>query len=254
MPRAHGAIASDLVELHETLHAQLAAWEARPLTRRLYEEWYEEIGRRLAQVSGETVELGTGIGKFKERFPFVVATDVEPTPWADQVVNAERLPYGDGSLANLVLVDVFHHLGQPAAFLDEAGRTLASGGHVVMLDPYCSPVSGPAYRLFHHERTDLSAPAFEAEEDVSASPLGSNQARTTLVFFRHVEEFCRRWPELRIVERRRLALLRYPLSGGFSGRRIVPSAAHQPLAIVERALAPLAPLLAFRCLIVLERT
>ena len=72
---------------------------------------------------------------------FVVTTDVEPTPWADHVVDAERLPYGDGSLANLVLIDVFHHLADPAGFLDEASRTLAPGGRVVILDPYCSPVS-----------------------------------------------------------------------------------------------------------------
>jgi SAM-dependent methyltransferase len=183
-----------------------------------------------------------------------VATDLEPTAWTEEVVDAERLPYADGSVANLVLVDVFHHLGHPAGFLDEARRALAPGGRIVILDPYCSPVSTLAYRAFHRERTDLSAPAFEAEETIAADPLASNQARTTLVFFRQVHEFRRGWPDLRIVERRRLALLLYPLSGGFSGRRLVPSAAYRPLATLERALSPLAPLLAFRCLVVLERS
>ena len=242
------------MELRETLESQVDAWSSRPLVRRLYEEWYEEIGRRLAPVPGDSVELGSGIGKLKERFSFIVATDVEPTPWADRVVDAEHLPYADGSLANLVLVDVFHHLGHPAGFLDEARRALAPGGRIVILDPYCSPVSTLAYRAFHRERTDLSAPAFEAEETIAADPLASNQARTTLVFFRQVHEFRRGWPDLRIVERRRLALLLYPLSGGFSGRRLVPSAAYRPLATLERALSPLAPLLAFRCLVVLERS
>jgi SAM-dependent methyltransferase len=241
------------VTLRETLDSQVEAWDERPLVRRLYGEWFEEIGRRLAQVPGETVELGAGIGKLKERFPFVVATDIEDTPWADRVVDAERLPYEDGSLANLVLVDVFHHLAHPAGFLDEARRTLAPGGRVVVLDPYCSPASTPAYRLFHEERTDLSAPAFEPEESIAADPLASNQARTTLVFFRHADEYARSWPDLPIVERRRLALVLYPLSGGFSGRRLVPDAAYRPLRAVERLLAPLAPLLAFRCLVVLER-
>ncbi len=241
------------MNLRETLDAQLEAWNSRPLVRRLYLDWFEEIGRQLAGVPGETVELGSGIGKLKERFPFVVATDIEPTPWSDHVVDAEHLPYADGSLANLVLVDVFHHLADPARFLDEARRTLAPGGRVVILDPYCSPVSTPAYRLFHEERTDLSAPAFEPEAAIAADPLASNQARTTLVFFRREDELRRSWPDLRIAERRRLALVLYPLSGGFSGRRLVPDAAYRPLAAVERALAPLAPLLAFRCLVVLER-
>jgi hypothetical protein len=34
----------------------------------------------------------------------------------------------------------------------------------------------------------------------------------------------------------------------------VPGAAYRPLATLERALSPLAPLLAFRCLVVLERS
>ena len=241
------------MELQSTLQSQVDAWNERPLVRRLYEEWYDAIGRRLSTIPGESVELGAGIGKLKERFPFVVATDVEPTPWAEQVVDAERLPFADGSLANLVLVDVFHHLADPAGFLDEARRTLAPGGRVVVLDPYCSPVSTVAYRAFHRERTDLSAPAFEAEETIAADPLASNQARTTLVFFRRVAEFRRGWPDLRIVERQRLASVVYPLSGGFSGLRLAPDAAYRPLSALERALAPLAPLLAFRCLVVLER-
>ena len=162
--------------LRETLNAQTEAWNSRALLRRLYREWFEEIGRRLATVPGDTVELGSGTGRLKEQHPFVVTTDVEPTPWADHVVDAERLPYADGSLANLVLIDVFHHLADPAGFLDEARRTLAPGGRVVILDPYCSPVSTLAYRAFHPERTDLSAPAFAPEAEIAADPLASNQA------------------------------------------------------------------------------
>ncbi|HXV94910.1 MAG TPA: class I SAM-dependent methyltransferase [Gaiellaceae bacterium] len=241
------------MSLVELLTAEEEAWTRRPLLRRLYRDWFEEIGRRLSPVPGETVELGSGIGKLQEHLPFVVATDIEPTPWAERVVDASRLPFADASLANLVLFDVFHHLADPARFLDEARRTLAPGGRLVVLDPYCSPVSTPAYRLFHPERTDLSAPAFDREESIAADPLASNQARATLVFFRRADELRRGWPDLRILERRRLALLAYPLSGGFFGRPLAPAAAYRPLAAAERVLAPLAPLLAFRCLVVLER-
>ena len=34
--------------LRDTLNAQAEAWNSRALLRRLYEEWFEEIGRRLA--------------------------------------------------------------------------------------------------------------------------------------------------------------------------------------------------------------
>jgi SAM-dependent methyltransferase len=231
-----------------------AVWSSKALLRRIYRAWYESIAARLAAVPGQTVELGAGIGRFKEVVPGAVATDVEPTPWSDAVVDAERLPYPEGSIANLVLIDVFHHLARPARFLDEAARVLAPRGRVVLLEPYCSPVSTFAYRHFHHEDIDLSAPPFDDDPALDGSPLTANGARPTLVFFRNEGELHARWPELRMVERRRLAFFLYALSGGFSRRQFVPAAAYRPLAALERALAPLGSLLAFRCLVVLERT
>jgi SAM-dependent methyltransferase len=243
-----------VTELQEALALQECAWNERSLLRRLYRGWYQELAQRLAGVPGANVELGSGIGKLREVVPAIVTTDVEPTQWSDQVVDAATLPWDDGSLANLVLVDVFHHLPRPAAFLDEATRTLASGGRVVILDPYCSPLSTVAYTRFHHERTDLSAPPFAEDERIAAAPLESNQARATLAFFRAGDEYAARWPSLPIVERRRLAVLAYPLSGGFTKRSLVPSALTSALVAVDRALEPLlAPLAAFRCLVVLER-
>lgn len=241
------------MQLQETLNEQLQAWEARPLLRRLYGDWFRLLGTRLASVPGASIELGSGIGRFHRAFPSIVPTDVEPTPWAKDIVDAEALPYGDSTVSNLVLIDVFHHLGRPARFLDEALRVLVPGGRVLILDPYCSPVSTWAYRRFHHEQTDLRAPALGEDEDIAAAPLASNQARATLVFFRERSAFEARWPELDLIETRRFALFLYPLSGGFSKRQLVPTFLQPPLGALERLLAPLAPLAAFRCLVVLER-
>jgi SAM-dependent methyltransferase len=229
-------------------------WRSKPLLRRIYRDWHELVAARLASVAGPTVELGAGIGRFKEVVPTTVATDVEPTSWADAVVNAERLPYPEGSVANLVLIDVFHHLARPARFLDEAVRVLAPRGRVVLLEPYCSRASTFAYRHFHHEDIDLARPPFGDDPLLDASPLAANEARPTLAFFRHARQLGERWPQLQLVERRRLALFLYALSGGFSRRQLVPARAYRPLAALERLLSPLAPVLAFRCLVVLERT
>jgi SAM-dependent methyltransferase len=148
------------------------------------------------------------------------------------------------------MLDVYHHLRRPAAFLDEARRALAPGGRVVMLEPYCSPLSSLAYRL-HHERLELDADGF-AESD-STDPLDANLAQTTLAFYRQRDEYRRRWPELPLVEERLLSLLVYPLSGGFTRRPLLPAGLYRPLSALERVLSPLLPLAAFRCLVVLER-
>jgi SAM-dependent methyltransferase len=239
--------------LIDDLRVQDEAWRSRPIVRRLYGDWYRLVVSQLSAVDGSTVELGSGISRFIEHYPAAVATDIQPTPWVDEVVDAERLPYEDAEVANLVLIDVFHHLPSPARFFDSASRVLARRGRVVLLEPYCSQVSYFAYRRFHHERTDLDAPPFADDEHAATSPMAANQARATLVFFRNADEYTRRWPSLPIVDRRLLALLTYPLSGGFTRPKLVPDAAYRSLSLAERALSPLARLLAFRCLVVLEK-
>ena len=239
--------------LVETLADHERAWNERPLLRALYRDWFTQVAGLMSSVPGVSVELGSGIGKLREVVPDIVLTDVEATPWSSAVVRAERLPYGDGAVANLVLIDVFHHIAHPAGFLDEAARALGPGGRVVILDPYCSPVSTPLYRRFHDERTDLSADAFDVDAQVDIAPFESNQARATLAFFRSLDELEARWPSLTVVERRRLALLAYPLSGGFTRRPLLPARLGVALQRAEQMLTWAAPALAFRCLVVLER-
>src|SRR5262249_11260764 len=158
-----------------------------------------------------------------------VATDVEPTPWADRVVDAHALPYADGELANIVAVDVAHHLADPPRFLDEARRTLRPGGRVVLVEPYASTVSTAAYGRFHHDRTARDVDPSAPNPTLAGAAMEGNQALPTLLFFRHADELEARWPELAIVERRRFAFLLYPLSGGFSRRQLVPLSLYAPL-------------------------
>lgn len=240
--------------LVEALELQHAAWEARPLVRELYGDWHRMATGRLSPVAGPTLELGCGFGAFKEHAPATVATDVEPTPWAERVMDAERLDVPSGSVANLVMFDVLHHLPRPGRFFAEAERVLVDGGRIVMVEPYCSAVSYPAYRWLHFEGADMRVDPF-ADGDLSGpDPLDANNALATLVFWRHREAFTRRHPRLAIVDRERFAPVLYPLSGGLTGRRMAPRAAARPLRALERAIRPLWGLLAFRCLVVLEST
>lgn len=234
-----------------TLQEQRAAWESRPLVRALYHDWYRRMAGQLSSAPGPTIELGCGIGSFKEFMPEVVATDVLESRWADRVVDARQLPYADESVANLVMVDVIHHVEEPAALLEEAQRVLVPGGRLVALEPYCSPVSRPLYRRFHHEPVDETVDPFAGAQSGS-DPWDANGALPTLLFWRHLPRLQERFPKLHVASRERLAWLVYPLSGGFSGRRLVPPSLGRLLQRVEAAL-PLARLAGFRCLVALEK-
>jgi SAM-dependent methyltransferase len=239
--------------LADTISELEAAWRERPLLRRVYDEWFELIVSRLSPVEGPTIELGSGFAPLKERLPELVATDVEETPWTDLVADAQALPFPDASLANLIAFDVVHHLAEPARFLDEVRRTLRPGGRMIALEPYTSVLWTALYRRFHHELTDPGVDPFDPDPRLAAEAMEGNQALPAILFFRRDEELRRRWPELRIVERRRFAFVLYPLTGGFTRRPLAPMALYRPLQALERVLAPTGPLLASRCFVVLER-
>lgn len=234
----------------ERLLAHRRGWEKKPLLRALYLEWFERMASHLRP--GRTVELGSGPGRFAERCPGVIASDIVPVPWVDVVLDAARLPFGAGAVDNLVMLDVFHHL-DPVAFLDEAARVLSPGGRVVMVEPYISPLSYWVYRFIHREPTRMREDPFSAERPPRAHPFDGNQALPTLVFWRDEERFRERWPGLSILRRELFAILLYPLSGGYGYPTLIPPLLVPVVRRVERWLLPLGRWLAFRTLVVLER-
>ena len=84
--------------------------------------------------------------------------------------------------------------------------------------------------------------------------LDSNQAIPTVTFWRDRARFEQLYPDLRIVHRKRFSLFLYPLSGGFESPCLIPRWAVGPVRLVERTLMPMARLLAFRCLVVVEKS
>ncbi len=238
-----------------TLEENREAWEKRPVVRRLYRGWFDLLASRLSPVAGTTVELGSGFGALRETIPDLVTTDVVASPWADRVADAANIPFDDGSLANLALVDVLHHVPNPRACFEEAERVLAPGGRMVMIEPYCAPFSALAYSRLHEEDLDLDADPEQPQGADSGDPFNANIALPTILFWRRPGTVERWAPGLRVVERRRLAWLVYPLSGGFSRPSLVPQPLLGPALALERLLGPVfAPLAAFRCLVVVERT
>ncbi len=232
-------------------------WAQRPLVREIYEGYQTMIRAARSTVAGCDVEVGAGHGGSRQPRRGVFTCDIIPCPWLDVAADACRLPFGDEQLANIIMLDVLHHLEDPMQFFEEADRTLAPGGRIVMLEPYVSPMSWPAWRYMHHENIDMSArPTTNrptAKTETRKDPWDANTAIPTLLFWREINSFHERLKNLKVIRREQLDLLLYPLSGGFGRRRLLPHALAPAIRSFERLLKPLAPLLAFRCLVVVEK-
>ena len=230
-----------------------AVWERKPILRLLYTEWYREIVSWLRP--GRTVEVGGGTGNLKEFFPGVLCTDVVRLPWLDTVMDAQFLPFASNSLTNIVLFDTLHHIENVPLFLNEAMRTLQPHGRLVIMDPYISVLSWPIYHFLHPEPVDLGQDPFQLQlPRENRSPFDGNQAIATLIFERSFETFCRQYPQFKRLHFRRLAFFAYPLSGGFDRPSLLPVFLVRPVLALERVLHRLNRFLAFRVLIVLEKS
>jgi SAM-dependent methyltransferase len=210
-------------------------WRRKPALRAVYADIYRRIAAHRAP--GRTLEIGGGSGNLKEFVPDVVSTDIIAVPWLDAVCDAQRLPFADASFANIVLVDVLHHIERPARFFAEAARVLAPEGRLIYCEPAITPLGGLVYRLFHHEPVDMRAdPLAEGPLTPGRDPYDSNQAIPTLLTGRDRARLEAKVPSLPLVTLERFSFVAYLLSGGFRPWSLLPRFAAKPLLAAEWAL------------------
>jgi SAM-dependent methyltransferase len=228
-------------------------WDRKPVLRLVYDDFYDRIAA--ACRPGLTIEIGGGIGNLKRRLTEVVATDVQSAHWLDCVADAQRLPFADGCAANIVMVDVLHHLEFPIVFFHEAARVLRPGGRVLMVEPAITWGSSLFYRLFHHEPVRTAADVLgDGSPDPRRDPYDSNQAIPTLLATRDRDRFHRLCPTLRMASVQWFSFAAYPLSGGFQPWSLVGESVARRLLRIERTLEPvLGRFAAFRMLLTVEK-
>ena len=120
----------------------------------LYGDLFDRIVSRCAP--GQTLEIGGGIGNLKEKIASLWTSDIQYSPWLDLVADAQRLPFPSGSLDNVVMLDILHHVEWPLLFFRETARALRSGGRIVMVEPAITWGSTLFYRFIHHEPVVMS--------------------------------------------------------------------------------------------------
>lgn len=236
----------------EILENQLKAWNNKPALRALYGQWFDEINHNLT--AGISVEIGCGISRLKERIPDVVTVDIVKLSWTDAVCDAHELPFRSGSIGNLILFDVLHHLSTPMIFFSEASRVLEPGGRIIIMEPYISPFSWLIYKFFHPEPVLMNYNLFDSGMVKSSNrPFDSNQAISTLIFFRFLKQWEERFPEFVVKTRKKLALIAYPATGGFGGRQLLSDRLIILTHSMEKYLGFSAFLTAFRVFVVIEK-
>jgi len=227
-------------------------WQRKPVLRAIYGDLYRRMAGQC--VPGRTLEIGGGSGNFKEYAADVVASDIAFAPWLDLVADAQLLPIAAGSLANIVMFDVLHHLEFPRAFFAEATRVLSPGGRVVMVEPAITAASWPFYRFVHPEPVRMGDdPLREGRPQQRRDPFAANQAFPTLLATRHRHRFAALFPRLDLIRVEWLSLFAYPLSGGFRPWSAIPVGMVADVLRLESRLVPwLGRLMAFRMLMVVE--
>ena len=232
------------------LHARII--QRKPFLRRIYQDIYRRFWSTLpAELrGGRIVELGSGGGFIKEVIPNAITSDVLHVAGLDVCFSALDMPFADGSLDALLMIDVLHHLPDVARFLAEAIRCLRPSGRILMVEPANTPWGRFIYTHFHHEPFDPSA-GWTLD---GRGPLSSaNGALPWIVFGRDRARFEREFPQLTVRQFSAHTPLRYLLSGGVSMRQLVPSWTYGLVRLVEACTTPLHSALGMFYFIDLER-
>lgn len=126
------------------------AWRNKPALRQYYQR---EIFDRIiaAMRPGPALEIGTGAGFFADYHPGMTGLDVMPACPGAIVGDVHDMPVADAAFANVVGVDVLHHLARPGQALREIARVLAPGGRLILVEPWAGTLGRLFYRYLHHE-------------------------------------------------------------------------------------------------------
>lgn len=237
------------------IHANAEHWRRKPLLQKIYRDFYLEIAKELRHDQpGKTVEIGSGIGNLKSVVPHAVATDLFPNPWLDRIENAYALTFADGSVANLILFDVWHHLEYPGTALAEFHRVLTPGGRLVIFDPAMGILGRIVYGLFHHEPLGLRDEIrWSAPPDFSPTQMRyyAAQGNAHRIFFS--ERWSARLGDWRMVRQSLLPAISYVASGGFSGPQLYPQSLLPAMRAVDHIASCVPGWFATRLLLSLEK-
>lgn len=202
----------------------------------IYEDWYRFILADLDDPSARILEMGSGAGFLKDLLPGLIHTDVVRLTDLSAVLDARRIPFATDSLRTIILINVLHHIPVVQDFFEEAGRCVAAGGQLLMIEPWNTPWSRLIYRTLHHETFEPGTESWDISGKGHMS--GANGALPWILFDRDRARFQDQFPQWEISEVRPFMPFAYLLSGGFSTRFSLPAGSYPLVRAFEQMLSP----------------
>lgn len=183
-----------------------------------------EIEKRCIRLNGlPIIEIGAGVIPLSELSNSVFSTDIELSSGLDCIASATSLPIASGRVRAIVGQNVFHHIPDADGLITEAGRVLAPGGILILVEPYYGTFATLIFpALFSSEGFDKKKGVNEPIKNVSGDVL-PNQAVSYSYFSDNCTNPKLSESQMQVVYTAPLRSgLRYLLSGALNFRKLLP--------------------------------
>ena len=234
------------VNSDEIFKIHASSIKKKPLLRSAYKTFYDDMLKASDHhfsVNGLEVELGSGVGFFKEIKKSIVTSEYKNRGLTfDMELDATNMKLPDNSVKCFYATNVFHHISFPTKFFEELDRVLVVGGGCILIEPHLGFLSKLLFKNIHEEEYfDEHEKNWDSAQ--KNGPMNNaNQALAHNIFERDKLLFEIKYGhKLKVIDKRYvLNGFRFICSGGLGFKQILPSFTIIFLKAMEQIFSPVA--------------
>ena len=223
----------------------LSIIKKKTLLRSAFQTFYEDMSKicdRFFCKDGLEVELGSGVGFFKNFRKQVISSDIRPGLEYDMNIDATNMSLEDDSIKCIFAINVLHHIPYPNKFFKELIRVLRKDGGCILIEPHNGFISKLLHKNMHKDEYFDTDEVNWDKENSNSILSNANQALSHNIFERDKLIFQKKYgSNLEIIHTQyEINGLRYIFSGGLNFKQILPSFFLPLLLFIEKIFQPFA--------------